>query len=285
MEFLRLRRRTIRRTSHIPAPRRNNRNQVAHRNYNPGIMPDTQQNTFRTNVHMPVFKPSDIISWFRRLEHWFNLQKIDTEQARFSLIASQLDDPALSHLPEWNETPAENPYSTVKAKIIAIFEESTQTKIQKLMEKKPLGDLKPSLLLAEMKNIGVGLTDDVLRNLWIKRLPEAAQTVLAVTTDIALDQAAKAADSIMESINSAKTVSQITTESKQISELNAKIDALTKSLSEMQTSNQRSRSLSKKRAYSSNPNDDTVICRFHRKFGDDARRCLLPCSYKSKPKN
>lgn len=280
--MIELRNREIRRTISIPRPRRHYSNQERQRTqvFRQNMADPQPQTAMRANVHMPAFKPTDILGWFRRLEHWFTLQNITSELNRFSLIASQLNDPALAHLAEWSPTPAENPYTTVKAKIIAIYEESTQTKIQKLMEQKPLGDLKPSLLLAEMKNIDVGLTDDVLRNLWIKRLPEAAQSVLALTTDMTLDKAAKAADAIVESINSAKAVNQISSESMQISELNAKIDALTKAFGSFK---QRDRSKSKNRSESEDKENE--ICRFHRKYGDDVRRCLLPCAHPTKPNN
>lgn len=275
-------------------PPANQENRISEIDSNFANMPDTipaQQMIPRLNVHMPLFKPDDIIAWFRRLEHWFNLQTINTEKCKYYLIASQLDHPALAHLPEWTDEPAENPYTVVKDKIIAIFQDSAQTRIQKLLEKRPLGDLKPSLMLAEMRNIAVGVSDEILRNLWIKRLPEAAQTVLALTPDTQLDSAAKAADSVVETINNAKAINQISShEENQISECNLKIDALIKAFDNYKAYNNRSRSKSRnenqnKRFKSSSEGNSDKMCWYHRKFGIKAEKCLLPCKFELNPKN
>lgn len=262
-------------------------------------------------VPMPEFKPIDIVSWFRRLENWFQLMKIASENDRYLLLASQLDHPAIAHLNEWTTPPEQNPYTTVKAKIKNIFEDSAQTRLNKLLEEKPLGDLKPSLLLAEMRNTATGISDDVLRGLWTKRLPDAARPVIAILQSNTLDEAAKAADAVMESIAQASQIkiSQISSTDNsgngtvsnnnnvggnEIAELRLSISALTRAFDNFKASskgnnnNNHGRSRSRtpgrnggNRSESSNNegNDRDGICRFHRKFGKEARRCLLPCSF------
>lgn len=236
------------------------------------------------SVHMPAFKPDDINAWFRRVEHWFNLQRITREEDRYSFLASQIDHPAVSYMSEWTTQPTENPYTVVKKKMIAIFEDSTQTRIQKLLEQKPLGDMKPSLMLAEMRNVAIGVDDTVLRNLWLNRLPPAAKSVITILSNSTLDEAAKAADDVMETVNNASKINQISTESATISELKSTINSLAKAIESMNTNNSRGRSQSRSneksnQRSSSKAKDDNGICRFHRKFGADARRCFLPCNF------
>lgn len=273
-------------------------------------------NSFK--VPMPEFKPIDIVSWFRRLENWFQLMKIASENDRYLLLASQLDHPAIAHLSEWITPPEQNPYTTVKAKIKNIFEDSAQTRLNKLLEEKPLGDLKPSLLLAEMRNTATGISDDVLRGLWTKRLPDAARPVIAILQSSTLDEAAKAADAVMESIAQASQlkINQVSSTDNsgngtansnnnnvagsEISELRVSINALTRAFDNFKANgsgnnnnNNRGRTRSRtpsrfggNRSESNNSedNDRDNVCRFHRKFGKEAYRCLLPCSF-DKSKN
>lgn len=67
-------------------------------------------------VPFPKFKSEDIESWFRRLEYWFEFSRIETEQAKFTLIASQIDDSTVSNLDEILNPHDETPYTFVKAK-------------------------------------------------------------------------------------------------------------------------------------------------------------------------
>lgn len=236
------------------------------------------------SIHMPVFKPDDINAWFRRVEHWFSLQRITREEDRYSFLASQIDHPAVSYMPEWSTQPPENPYTVVKKKMIAIFEDSTQTRIQKLLEQKPLGDMKPSLMLAEMRNVAIGVDDTVLRNLWLNRLPPAAKSVITILSNSTLDEAAKAADDVMETVNNASKINQISTESATINELKATINSLAKAIENMNANRGRTQSRSNEKSNQRTPSKSrdeskSSICRFHRKFGADARRCLLPCSF------
>lgn len=116
-------------------------------------------------VPFPIFKSDDIEAWFRRLEYWFDFNKVNTEKAKFSLIASQIDNPMVTNLDELLNPDNEKPYSLVKSKIISIFEQTTSSKINKLLSGCQFGDLKPSQLLSEMKRIGGNVGDDILRNL------------------------------------------------------------------------------------------------------------------------
>lgn len=256
-----------------------------------------QQNPPQNQTHtgykapMPVFKHDDVVAWFRRLEHWFDLQRIVEENDRYSFLASQLDHPAITYMPEWIDRPQLDPYKVVKERIITIFADSTQERVQKLLAQKPLGDLKPSLLLAEMRNIATGVNEDVLRNLWANRLPHAARTVLAVLEKQPLDEAARAADSVMESINTAAKVNEVNSiESNNFNQLTTSIQQLTKTFADFKNQN-------KQRQRSENRDDNKVsrsrskskhtdgICFYHRKYAEKAKRCVLPCSYEPKPKN
>lgn len=199
-------------------------------------------------VPFPVFKSDDIVAWFRRLEYWFDFSKVESEKAKFALIVSQIDNPMVTNLDELLNPDNEKPYSLAKAKIISIFEQTISSKINKLLSGCQLGDLKPSQLLAEMKRIGGNVGDDILRNLWSKRLPMHLQPVVAAATKSSLEEIASIADAVIDvvgpvsicNVNQTSNSMPTTGESSELSEiqeLRLAINQLTKSFSEMKNSN------------------------------------------------
>lgn len=254
-------------------------------------------------VPFPHFKTDDIEAWFRRVEFWFTFNKVTTEKDKFALIASQIDNATVTNLEEVLNPDDNTPYTKLKDKIVKTFEATTTAKINKLLSGCKLGDLKPSQLLAEMKRIGGTVGDDILRNLWSKRLPLHVQPVVAAATKSSLDEVAVIADAIIDVIPSETTINQVNNSNQQttgatnnqtnkseIEELRAAVDQLTKSLHDMKSYNgdhfkgRKSRDRSSSR---SSEKQENKICRYHRKFGESARLCTKPCSYVSsnEPKN
>lgn len=265
--------------------------------------PITMNTTDSVRVPFPNFKSDDIESWFRRLEYWFEFSKVQSEHARFTLIASQIDDSTVSNLEEILNPHDETPYTIVKAKIISIFQATTSSKINKLLSGCQLGDLKPSQLLAEMKRIGGNVGDDILRNLWSKRLPLHLQPVIAAATHSNLNELAVIADAVIDAVGSnINHISSIgnntqipvttNTHTKEMEELRASINQLTETISKMQKdeSNTRSRSRSRSQSRSrpkTNDKDDNGtfklrddrVCFYHRRFGNKAKLCTKPCTF------
>lgn len=256
-------------------------------------------------VPFPPFKTDDIEAWFRRVEHWFTFNKVTTEIDKFALIASQIEDPTVSNSDEMLKPSAEKPYSDLKAKIITIFEATTTAKINKWLSGCQLGDMKPSQLLAEMKRMGGNVGDEILRNLWSKRLPLHVQTVVAAATQSTLDQVSLIADAVIDVVpTSSASVNQTTNNNPanfnceqqkqtEIDELRMAVNELTKSFNKMQSSN-RSRSHSRSNQNNrdrSTSNSGQVklredrICRYHRKFGSEAYLCTKPCSFSTDDQN
>lgn len=93
-------------------------------------------------------------------------------------------------------------YNTLKERITTEFVDSTQTKITKLLGEMSLGDRKPSQLLAEMraKAANTPVTDQLLRELWQRSLPQEIKAILSIAENLTLAQAAAQADRIMDAI-------------------------------------------------------------------------------------
>lgn len=259
-------------------------------------------------VPFPPFKTDDIESWFRRVEHWFTFGKVATEADKFALIASQIENATVANLDEMLNPHAQTPYTTLKAKIVSIFKTSTSAKINKLLSGLQLGDMKPSQLLAEMKRMGGDVGDDIMRNLWAKRLPIHVQSVVAAATTSNLQEVSLIADAVIDVVGTPNAiVNQLSSnnnnqqntypessvaKSSEIDDLRAVVNQLTKSFQNLQSDRSRSRSKSRDshtnrdESSSSKPSENR-ICRYHRKFGAKAFLCTKPCNFAtdSEPKN
>ena len=67
--------------------------------------------------------------------------------------------------------------------------------MRRLLEREELGDRKPSCFLRHLRGLaGPVVPDDVLRPLWLGRLPVETQKILASQTSSTLDNLASLAD-------------------------------------------------------------------------------------------
>lgn len=187
-------------------------------------------------------------------------------------------------------------YSTLKKRIIDCFSESEDTRLKKLFKDFELGDRKPTQLLREMRDLSSGkLSDDVLKTLWLQRLPNQIKAILSASDD-SLGDLATMADKISEVVDyrndfvSISSVSKSTPLSEQsridnvetkIENLSRKIDELLRSRSGNNNQNntyRRDRNRSKSRARHE-------LCWYHSKFGTKATKCIEPCKFEQKSKN
>lgn len=255
------------------------------------------EDTMAARIPFPPFRTDDIEAWFRRAEHWFTFSKVTTEADKFALIASQIEHPTVVNLDEMLNQHEETPYTTIKTKIISIFEKTTSAKINDLLSGCQLGDRRPSQLLAEMKRLGGTTGEDILRSLWSKRLPIHIQTIVAAATKSNLEEVALIADAVIDVVGTPTTaINQVNsgkiqqlpqeenqpTEKSEIQSLCAAVNHLTKSFREMQSDRSRSKSRDNRKnrdSSSSNKLKEDRICRYHRKFGAKAYLCTQPCSF------
>lgn len=238
---------------------------------------------------MPTFSKHNIKLFFVQLDSAFTLNKIDDEKMKYNYLVNILDTDILSSVSDLIFTPPpDQPFTTLKNKLLNIFENSIAQNTKALLQELTLGDQKPSVLLRKMRDLASGqVTDDFLKNLWLQRLPSNIQTVLAVSGD-ELDKLAILADKVSEispshndnTIAALSDSNEIKILRLQVSELSKKLDALTTSFAENRSrsphrrrkgSFHRNRSFSKDHRYN--------VCYYHARFGSQARKCTAPCSF------
>lgn len=256
----------------------------------------------RVNVKVPPFWYDCPEIWFAQVEAQFSISDLKSDKFKFNTVVGAMESKVLRQVSEAIlNPPRDGKYDNLKRLILDRYSDSAQTKIQKLLSEMSLGDQRPSQLLAEMRRLGgTTVTDDFMRTLWLKTLPQQVQAILSIS-DGTLAQQAVLADKILEvsqgaSVHSvaqqqspaACAVSRETVMEKQIAQLTRAVERLTTHHSRNDApsssrrrgqSRSRSRNLPDRRRVTTPANDaEQTLCWFHRTYGDAATKCKEPCT-------
>lgn len=246
----------------------------------------------RVAVKPAPFWKADPKMWFARLEAQFSLADITVDSTKFNYVVTAIEPELLNSVSDiLIAPPAENQYEAIKARLIAAHSESEESKFRKLLQGLELGDQRPSQLLSRMKNLaGETVGEPLLKSMWLSRLPQNTQSILAALSDD-LPQLATVADKISDlaspaTINST-SVSQTSLLEQQMLQLTKQINELTAIVSNGERSRERrnnyfrhdrrrSRSRSRSRRFKEPSNN---LCFYHTNFGERAKKCSPPCSF------
>lgn len=146
------------------------------------------------------FSKKDPEIWFQQLEAVFTLNNVTDDDQKLAYAQANLDTETLAQVrTRTKELPTEEKYNYFKKQIISEFSESVSDAIRKLLKGMSLGDRKPSALLREMRaQAREQVNDEVLRNLFLERLPADVRFVLAGNVE-KLETLAERADRMLES--------------------------------------------------------------------------------------
>lgn len=193
------------------------------------------------------------------------------------------------------EHPPQDPYVTIKQRIIKLFDLSPHQRQQQLLNECFLGDKKPSQLLLEMKKFAkTDFSDEMVKSLWISRLPAAMQPVLATSSE-PLSSLSSLADSIHTLPSAAISSVDNPSVSQVLSELHQEIQQLAQEVSQLKHSspsprfkhrrNYGDRRYGDRRYGDRNSGDRNYgdgsqsLCFYHQRFGNRAHKCEQPCSF------
>ncbi|GFU88558.1 uncharacterized protein TNCV_4442351 [Trichonephila clavipes] len=226
-----------------------------------------------------------------------HIQWISSDDTKYSALVANLDAETLSYVSYIVLSPPNSDkYHTLSQQLITQFSDSETQKIKKLLTDLQLGDEKPRHLLRKMKELQ--LQDDFLQSLWLQRMPPHIQTVLSASSE-PLDKLAIIADNISEVVGASSTICAATTVpppsqssscsvqptmdslARQIQELSLQVAELTRernSSRHQRYSSDRRRSHSRSRSV----NRGSGICYYHRRYKEQARKCVSPCAFVQK---
>ncbi|CAB0004914.1 unnamed protein product, partial [Nesidiocoris tenuis] len=249
----------------------------------------------------PPFWKANVPIWFGQVEAQFRMKGINDDGDRFDCVIGAIDSSVLAQVGDLiTNPPALNKYDTLKTRLIGCFSDSEEKKLQKLLQETKLGDQRPSHLLREMRELANNrVSEEILKTLWLQRLPANVQGILSVSADPNLATLAILADKILEvtetKSNSISAVNCCEPQDDRYNDLVDKIDALARKFENWtgtcnrqhrsrshSTERVRTRSRSRPKFVQKKIDDSTWECKYHYKFGPKARKCESPCRYANK---
>ncbi|XP_059225952.1 uncharacterized protein LOC131998017 [Stomoxys calcitrans] len=185
---------------------------------------------------LPPFWKEEPAIWFLQVEATFRLYRITQDSTKYEYLVANLDPSVLFLVKDiLMDTANNNKYATMKKRLIDSFAESAENQIKRVLSGLELGDQKPSHCLQRLKSLSAGkISDEVLKTLFIERLPEKVRSILAVCDSQEIDHLGIRADRIMETLSTSTTcfVSEVQPDvaasnlSTKIDDLIGRIDAL-----------------------------------------------------------
>ncbi|XP_038063154.1 uncharacterized protein LOC119733859 [Patiria miniata] len=258
------------------------------------------------SLKLPPFWPNDPTLWFAQVEAQFLTRHITVQDTKFAYVVSSLQPDIAQEVRDLLVSPpTHDRYNTLKKELIKRTSASEQKRLHQLLIAEELGDRKPSQLLRRMRQL-LGentMEDNILKQLFLQRLPTTIQGILASTsTAVNIEQLADTADKIVEvsvptvsTVNThaaavsspepAHTVANFQTLETRINQLTEQVQALTGQLSRQTRQRSRSRDTSNhnRQSRSRRPSRDPTDCWYHWRYGSKARKCVQPCSFKTNP--
>lgn len=241
--------------------------------------------------------------WFVQMDSMFAMANITREITKYRHVLANLE---VSQMREVRDivikqfNASDRPYTLIRERLISRLAPTPNHDLKQMLEREQLGDRRPSQLLRELQRLSRGeVSNTFIRALWISRLPESLQTVLATRKkDEGLEELGSLADTVFDLVprhQVAKISTSVpepasTTPPPTVDAIAQQVAAIllrshqfmpTRGLDPQQRSGSRSRRRSQGRSPGPRaPRDDDSICWYHRKFGIPARLCRKPCSFK-----
>jgi len=254
-------------------------------------------------VKLPTFWANNPRTWFIQAEAQFSLGKITADVSKYNYVVATLPQDIAETVADILENPPDaDLYRNLKETLIDRHSLSLESRIKRLTSDEEIGDKKPSDFYRTLKRIAgdsgtVG--GELLKKLWISKLPQAVGVALIPQKDDDVTKLTKLADQVWEAIKTAN-ISAVSASSHpgnddlrgEISELRAMIEKLSfdrsrsrfrsrsRSYSRSNSRNSHSGNRNRNRSRSSRYNPKGKYCYYHFKFGNKANRpCDKPCSF------
>ncbi|XP_071440429.1 uncharacterized protein [Hetaerina americana] len=246
------------------------------------------ENTHAINhvaMRVPPFYPEKPQLWFAQLEGNFHLAGITEDTDKFWVVVAKLDTRYAQEVEDIIvNPPLTDKYKRLREELVRRVLPSEEQRIKQLLGNEDMGDHRPSQFLRQLRSLAGGaVPDDILRTIWLSRLPRPVHAILVTQASASLADLATLADKVAEVTHSlyAATVAPDPV----ISTLMEKIENLSQQVAALANKRgQHSHPLSRGRTpplhqSSINSQRDQGICWYHRRWGSNANKCTLPCSY------
>jgi len=249
---------------------------------------DEQTLVNRVALKIPPFWADEPELWFAQLEGQFALGGITQDATKYAYVLANIETRHAKEVKDLiTSPPANNKYEALKKALIQRLSASQEQQIRQLLEHEEMGDRRPSQFLRHLQSLArTAIPEQLLRTLWMGRLPSQLQAILASRTMDNLEEVAEQADKIHEvtcravavaSVQPTPTTPTPTTLEQQVMQLAKQVANLNSRLSKkLDKSKKRERSRSRSRRKP----EEEGICYYHRRFQEKAQKCTQPCTFK-----
>lgn len=303
-----------------PKENKNNEKPKTNTDSNSDTENDTTTQTIdavnKTSVRLPQFYERSPETWFIVAEAQFSQRRLSDDRKFNHVLESLPESIVVSVVDVIKFAPQGNRYETLKRALLDRLGLSEEQKLNQLLTNvHDIGDLKPSDYYRKLEN-QVGNSEMInprlLKNFWLKRLPEDLRTAIAAWSNSDIKDILPIADTIWTFTNKSvysvaateqhshhrsrhNTTHRNTTTSlsnnpgpststdSTLKELERKIDQLASQVAKLSTENyrlRRQRSRTPRRGRSNSRGRNKDYCYYHDKFGNAAKNCRSPCSFK-----
>lgn len=230
-------------------------------------------------VKQTPFWENDPQLWFAQMESQFAIARVTADDTKYCYVLSSLSQQQVQEVRDIVSSPPSNDkYKDIKHALIDRLSQSRSRRLQQLLHNEEIGDRTPSQLLRKLKALSDNsVTDDVLRNIWMSRLPSDAQKILTVSSGD-LDALARIADQLHELYPSAPSTFAVTSQSNVIA-LQQKVAELSKQIEARYHSSRRGKSPNRQKSPKRQEFKNADICFYHKRFGAKAKKCTTPCNF------
>ena len=234
-------------------------------------------------LKLPAFWPADPELWFKQVEAQFATRNITTDDTKYHYLVAALTPETAAEVRDLLIAPPDaDRYKSLKDEIVKRTTKSEQARIKQLLTSAELDGRKPTQLLRHMRQL-VGsntalVPNDLLKQLFIPRLPVHVQAVLAGNAAMALDQQAELADNIMD-VMGPQIASVESRSVNDVSELRKEINEIKSLLRGRQTESGPTKARARSKTPGPRSAEPDGVCWFHTKFGKKAKKCREPCSF------
>lgn len=259
-------------------------------------------------VKLPTFWANNPRTWFIQAEAQFSLGRITSDISKYNYVVATLPQDIAETVSDVLENPPTSDlYNSLKDKLIDRHSLSLESRIKKLTSDEEIGDKKPSDFFRTLKRLAGNcgtVGDELLKKLWMGRLPQAISVALIPQKDDEMNKLMKLADQVWEAIKTAN-ISAVQCQSNHsagssssFEELKSEINSLKAMIDKISFDRSRSRDRSRSnnsngytrsnsnhrrnRSRSSRFNPNGRFCFDHFKFGKRATKCTKPCAFVDK---
>ena len=247
------------------------------------------------SLTLPTYWPQNPDAWFIKVEAQFKTAKITSEETQFFKVLAVLPESAAIRVREITQKAnfEAGDYEKLKKRLIRGGQPSNLERLNRLGDLKNIMHKKPSENLIDLETIFHSATTEYVMPMnelmkkfwWLRSLPTTIQqTLLPVAETTTLENLVTIADQLFASSSSTDRVFAV--QSEQAPRGNMSNDPPTVPLDYSEIDELALAAVSNRSRDFRNQRKDPFFCKYHAKFGDRAKRCVVGCSkYAAHSKN